>query len=200
MLCTVRICSLELETHIKKVVSAVKDAGKIIVATGDVHHFRREDKIYRQIIVNQKVPGGGRHPLAKKDIKEIPSQHFRTTNEMLDNFAFLGKDLAYEIVVSNTNKVLDMVDEIEVIIDTHGITFSPRVKADDGKSYLDCPRVVTDLVYDKAKDWYGTPLPYNIEERIAMELYGNIVYKVCEENLKKKLRLLVKVYEKCCEI
>lgn len=175
----------ELETHIKKVVSAVKEAGKIIVATGDVHHFRREDKIYRQIIVNQKVPGGGRHPLAKKDIKEIPSQHFRTTNEMLDNFAFLGKDLAYEIVVSNTNKVLDMVDEIEVIIDTHGIPFSPRVKADDGKSYLDCPRVVTDLVYDKAKDWYGTPLPYNIEERIAMELYGNIVYKVCEENLKK---------------
>ena len=56
----------ELETHIKKVVSVVKEAGKIIVATGDVHHFRREDKIYRQIIVNQKVPGGGRHPLAKK--------------------------------------------------------------------------------------------------------------------------------------
>ncbi len=176
----------ELEEHITKIVDAVKSAGKIIVATGDVHHFKREDKIYREIIVNQKVPGGGRHPLAKKDIKEIPSQHFRTTNEMLNDFAFLGKDLAYEIVVTNTNKVLDMVDEIEVIIDTHGIPFSPRVKADDGKSYLDCPRVVTDLVYTKAKDWYGNPLPYNIEERIAMELYGNIVYKVCEENIKKE--------------
>ena len=176
----------ELKEHIKKVINATKEAGKIIVATGDVHHFKKEDKIYREIIVNQKVPGGGRHPLARKEIKEIPSQHFRTTDEMLECFAFLGKDLAYEIVVSNTNKVLDMVDEIEVIIDTHGIPFSPRVKSDDGKSYLDCPRVVTDLVYDKAALWYGNPLPYNIEERIAMELYGNIVYKVCNENVKKE--------------
>ena len=171
----------ELITHIRKIVDTVKEAGKIIVATGDVHHFKKEDKIYREIIVDQKVPGGGRHPLAKSDIKEIPSQHFRTTNEMLDNFSFLGKDLAYEIVVTNTNKMLDMAEEVEVIIDTHGIPFSPRVKSDDGKSYLDCPRVVTDLVYEKAGAWYGNPLPYNIEERIAMELYGNTPYKICEE-------------------
>ena len=176
----------EIKEHIKKIINATKEAGKLIVATGDVHHFKKEDKIYREIIVNQKVPGGGRHPLAKKDIKEIPSLHFRTTNEMLENFSFLGEDLAYEIVVKNTNKVVDMVDEIEVIIDTHGIPFSPRVKSDDGKEYLDCPRVVTDLVYDKAASWYGDPLPHNIEERIAMELYGNIVYKVCYENVKKE--------------
>lgn len=165
----------ELKGHIKKIVDAVKDAGKIIVATGDVHHFERDDKIYREIIVNQKVPGGGRHPLAKKDITSIPSQHFRTTEEMLNDFAFLGEDLAYEIVVENTNKVLDMVDEIEVIPDTGGTPFSPRVKSDDEQSYLDCPTVVTDLVYTKAKDWYGEPLPFSIEERIATELYGDIV-------------------------
>ena len=176
----------ELKNHIRKIINETKAAGKMIVATGDVHHFKREDKIYREIIVNQKVPGGGRHPLAKKDIKEIPSQHFRTTSEMLSDFDFLGSDLAYEIVVTNTNKILDMVEEIEVIIDTHGIPFSPRVKSDDGKSYLDCPRVVTDLVYNKAASWYGNPLPFNIEERIAMELYGNIVYKICEKNEKKK--------------
>ncbi len=173
----------ELESHLKKIVDATISAGKIIVATGDVHHFTREDKIYREIIVNQKVPGGGRHPLAKKDIKNIPSQHFRTTREMLNDFAFLGTDLAYEIVVTNTNKVLDMVDEIEVIPDTGGTPFSPRVKSDDGGSYLDCPRVVTDLVYDKAKDWYGEPLPYSIEERIATELYGDIVLN----SIKSKL-------------
>ena len=74
---------------------------------------------------------------------------------MLEDFSFLGYDLAYEIVVENTNKILDMSEEIEVIIDTGGIPFSPRVKSDDGKSYLDCPRVVTDLVYSKAADWYG---------------------------------------------
>ena len=176
----------EVQAHISKIVRATKDAGKIIVATGDVHHFYREDKIFREIIVNQKVPGGGRHPLAKRDITSIPSQHFRTTNEMLKDFEFLGKDLAYEIVVTNTNKVLDMVDEIEVIIDTKGIPFSPRVKSDDGTSYLDCPRVVADLVYSKAASWYGNPLPYNIEERIAKELYGDIVYKCFSDKVSEE--------------
>ncbi len=176
----------ELEEHIKKIIDATEEAGKIIVATGDVHHFTREDKIYREIIVNQKVPGGGRHPLAKTGIKEIPSQHFRTTTEMLNDFSFLDKDLAYKIVVENTNKILDMVEEIEVIIDTGGIPFSPRVKSDDGKSYLDCPRVVTELVYNKAGELYGTPLPHNIEERIAKELYGDIVYKIWSEKLSKE--------------
>ncbi len=175
----------ELLNHIRKIINMTKSAGKIIVATGDVHHFKREDKVYREIIVNQKVPGGGRHPLAKNDIKEIPSQHFRTTKEMLNDFAFLGDELAYEIVVTNTNKILDMTDELEVIVDTGGVPFSPRIKSDDGKFYLDCPRVVTDLVYDRAASWYGNPLPHNIEERIAIELYGNIVYTACNYKIKE---------------
>ena len=176
----------ELKNHITKIINATKEAGKIIVATGDVHHFEREDKIYREIIVNQKVPGGGRHPLAKNNITSIPSQHFRTTKEMLHDFSFLPEELAYEIVVSNTNKVLDMVEEIEVIIDTGGIPFSPRVKSDDGSHYLDCPSVVTELVYTKAASWYGDKLPYNIEERIAKELYGDIVYKCCNQKIKEE--------------
>ena len=191
----------ELKHHLEKVINATKEAGKIIVATGDVHHFEREDKIYREIIVNQKVPGGGRHPLAKSNITNIPSQHFRTTREMLNDFAFLNEELAYEIVVTNTNKVLDMVDELEVIIDTGGIPFSPRVKSDDGKSYLDCPRVVTDLVYTKAASWYGENLPYNIEERIAKELYGDIVYKCWKEKITEEnpniseIELTEKIFE-----
>ena len=172
---------VELAANIEKVVRVTEEAGKIIIATGDVHHLRRDDKIYREIIVNQKVPGGGRHPLARNGIKEIPCNHFRTTNEMLEDFKFLGEDKAYEIVVKNTNKIADMCDIVEVIIDTGGIPFSPRVKSDDGKSYLDCPVVVTDLVYTKAKDWYGEPLPYMIEERIATELYGDIVFKIIKE-------------------
>ena len=176
----------ELENHLRKIIDETKKNGKIIVATGDVHHFDREDKIYREIIVNQKVPGGGRHPLAKKEITSIPSQHFRTTEEMLNDFAFLNNDeLIKEIVIDNTNKILDMVQEIEVIIDTHGVPFSPRVRSDDGKTYLDCKRVVTDLVYDKATSWYGSPLPFNIEERIAKELYGDIVYTYWHEKLDK---------------
>ena len=152
----------ELIQNIEKVIRVSEAAGKIVVASGDVHHLRKEDKIYREIIINQKVPGRGRHPLIRANGK-IPSQHFRTTNEMLENFEFLGKDLSKEIVITNPNKILDMVDTFDVIIQTGGVPFSPRVKADDGKTYLDCPRVVTDLVYEKAEDWYGNPLPYNIE-------------------------------------
>ena len=188
----------ELKNHIKKIIDATNEAGKIIVATGDVHHFKKEDKIYREIIVNQKVPGGGRHPLAKNNITDIPSLHFRTTVEMLDNFSFLGDELAYEIVVTNTNKVLDMVEEIEVIIDTGGIPFSPRVKSDDGESYLDCPRVVTDLVFDKAREWYGDVLPYNIEKRISTELYGDVVYNILDKQIGEdnhEIELFKKLHE-----
>lgn len=78
----------EIKEYIKKIINATREAGKLIVATGDVHHFSKEDKIYREIIVNQKVPGGGRHPLAKSSIKSIPSQHFRTTEEMLNDLLF----------------------------------------------------------------------------------------------------------------
>ena len=176
----------ELIQNIEKIVRVTEEAGKIIVATGDVHHIKKEDKIYREIIVNQKIPGGGRHPLARNGITEIPSNHFRTTDEMLENFKFLGEDKAYKIVVENTNKIADMCEIVEVIIDTGGIPFSPRVKSDDGQSYLDCPVVVTDLVYTKARDWYGEPLPYSIEERIATELYGDIVYKIITEKYQDK--------------
>ena len=177
---------VELAAHLEKIIRVTEEAGKIIVATGDVHHIKRDDKIFREIIVNQKVPGGGRHPLARSGIKEIPSNHLRTTDEMLKDFKFLGEDLAYKIVVENTNKIADMVEIVEVIPDTGGIPFSPRIKSDDGQSYLDCPRVVTDLVYTKAKDWYGEPLPYSIEERIATELYGDVVLKTIKENLQDK--------------
>lgn len=177
---------VELAAHIEKIIRVTEEAGKIIVATGDVHHIKKEDKIYREIIVNQKVPGGGRHPLSRNGIKEIPSNHLRTTDEMLNNFKFLGEDLAYKIVVENTNKIADLVEIVEVIPDTGGIPFSPRIKSDDGSSYLDCPRVVTDLVYTKAKDWYGEPLPYSIEERIATELYGDIVLKAIKNNLEEE--------------
>ena len=173
----------ELIEVVKKIIKTTEESGKLMVATGDVHHLRKEDKIYREIIVNQKVPGGGRHPLAR--YKEIPSCHFRTTREMLEDFSFLGEKKAYELVVNNPNKILDKVEEIEVIIQTGGVPFSPRVKGDDG-NYLDCPRVVTDLVYTKAKDWYGETLPLNIEERIAKELYGDSVLNSIKYNLEKQ--------------
>ncbi len=166
----------ELLDHMKKIVRVTEAAGKIMVATGDVHHLTREDKIYREIIVHQKVPGGGRHPLARDSIKDIPSNHFRTTTEMLEDFSFLGKEEAYKIVVENTNKIASMIEIIEVIIETGGVPFSPKIE--------NSVETVTELVYTKAGSMYGSPLPNNIEERIATELYGDGVLRVIRENLK----------------
>ena len=156
----------ELLNNIKKVIRVTNESGKIIVATGDVHHIKRSDKIYREIIINQKNPGGGLHPLAKKDITEIPSQHFRTTKEMLDDFAFLeDENLIRDLVIYNTWKVADLIDEVEVIIDTGGIPFSPKFE----HSRED----VWEMVYTKAHSMYGEKLPHIIEKRIAQELYGD---------------------------
>ena len=167
----------ELLDNIKKVIDCTISSGKLIVATGDVHQLNDEDKIYREIIVNQKVPGGGRHPLARKSVTSIPSQYFRTTNEMLDSFKFLDEELRELIVIENPNKIADMVEEIEVIIDTGGVPFSPIIP--------DSQKITTELVYDKAREWYGDPLPKNIEERIAKELYGDAVYNCIKEKIEK---------------
>ena len=191
----------ELLEHIKKIIRVTKESGKLIVATGDVHQINPEDKVYREIIVNQKVPGGGRHPLAKKDIKQIPSQYLKTTDEMLESFSFLPKELAEEIVIDNPNKIADQVDIIEVIIDTGGIPFAPKIP--------NCTETTTDMVYEKAEGIYGCPLPYNIEERLASELYGDEPFNTIKnitpkENLNeeeyqakihKKLKKVMKSYK-----
>lgn len=166
----------ELIANINKIIKLTKEAGKIIVATGDVHHLTRSDKIYREIIVNQKLPGGGLHPLAKRDITEIPSQHFRTTDEMLEDFNFLDEKTRNEIVIENTNKIADMVEEVEVIIDTGGIPFSPRIENSKEDVY--------EMVFNKAHSMYGDPLPRHIEERIAEELYGDRIIKLVKNKVK----------------
>ncbi len=173
----------DIKECISKIIRCTKKTGKLIVATGDVHHISRDDKLYREFIVNQKVPGGGRHPLARTldKFQKIPSQHFRTTKEMLNDFSFLDEDLRKEIVIDNPKEILDKVDEIEVIIETGGVPFSPIID----KSV----ETVTSLVFDKAKEWYGSPLPLNIEERISKELYGDILYNSIKEDIEQEGKL-----------
>lgn len=163
----------DLEEHLKKIIRVAKDVGKIVVATSDAHYLTPKDKIYRDIIIAQKS-NGKLHPLNKRGIEQ-PDMHIRTTEEMLEEFSFLGSDLAYEIVVTNTNKIADMIEEVEVIIQTGGVPFSPRIE--------NSVETVTEMVYKKAADWYGNPLPFNIEERISKELYGDAVL----DSIKKRL-------------
>ena len=186
----------ELLQHIKKIIRVTKESGKLIVATGDVHQINPEDTIYREIIVNQKVPGGGRHPLAKKGITKIPSQYLRTTEEMLEEFSFLKEDLAEEIVIENPNKIADMIEIIEVIIDTGGIPFAPKIP--------NCTETTTDMVYDKAESIYGKPLPYNIEERLASELYGdeplNTIKRLIKKDNMTEEEYQIKIHQKLNDV
>ena len=71
---------------------------------------------------------------------------------MLGDFSFLDEEEAKEIVVTNTNKIADMIEDVEVIIDTGGVPFAPKID--------NCTEDTTDMVYDKAKEIYGDPLPY----------------------------------------
>ena len=173
-----------LEDHIKKIVRLGKSTTKLVVATGDVHHITRGDKLYRQIIVNQKVPGGGRHILDRKEITSIPSQHYRTTTEMLSDFKFLGEELANEIVVTNTNLIADMIDDkVDIVKDNGGNPFSPKMENSDIET--------KEIVYKKAYAMYGNPLPKIIGDRLERELNGiinggfDVIYLIAQKLVKK---------------
>ncbi len=171
----------ELKQHLEKIVRVSKEAGKLVVATSDAHHLDPDDKVYREIIVNQKVPGGGRHPLAR--YAEIPSNHLHTTKEMYEGFNFLPQELAREIIIENPHKIADQVDILEVIIETNGIPFSPKIENSEQE--------VNDLVYGKAHSMYGEELPEIVKERIEKELYGiikggfDVIYLISQKLVKK---------------
>ena len=177
---------------LNKIIRCAREMGKIVVATSDAHTLSKEDKIYREIIVHQNVPGKGRHPLARylslPGYETIPDQYFRTTEEMLEEFSFLDEEVREEIVIDNTHKILEMCSDYEVIIDTGGIPFSPKID--------NSIRTVIDLVYNKAVSWYGENLPYDIEERIAKELYGDAVLSSIKRVLDKEGKLSGEEYEK----
>ncbi|WP_221913577.1 PolC-type DNA polymerase III [Streptococcus halichoeri] len=152
-----------IEQVIKDLIEVGKRADKPVLATGNVHYIEPEEEIYREIIVRSLGQGAlinrtiGRGEGAKP--APLPKAHFRTTNEMLDDFAFLGKELAYQVVVQNTQDMADRIEEVEV------------VKNDLYTPYLDkAEETVAELTYKKAFEIYGNPLPDIIDLRIEKEL------------------------------
>lgn len=106
----------------------------------------------------------------------IPNQFLRTTNEMLSEFMWLGdSNLVHDIVITNPNKIIDELEEIEVVVYPDK-PYSPIIE----HSQETC----RDLVYDKAHSMYGNPLPRNIEERIAQEFYGDKINALVIEKMK----------------
>ncbi len=161
---------------IKDIYDASKKAHKICVATGDTHYISQEDKIYRDVYILAKAVGGSRHPLyfSRKREKlmknginvENPDQQFRTTGEMLRQFEFLGKDIAREIVVTNSNLIADQFEEVLPVKDR---LYPPHIK-DDAK-------LLVERVWSNAKRMYGDPVPTQVKERLNAELDGILKYK-----------------------
>ncbi|MEG2457481.1 MAG: PolC-type DNA polymerase III [Bacilli bacterium] len=153
----------EVKENIKKIITAADNIGKKVVATGDVHTLDPDDNIYREILITQKQPQGGFHPLYKPNIKTIPNAFFMNTREMLDEFSFLGEEKAKEIVVKNSNEIADSIDKLEIV--KHQL-FPPVMENSDG--------IIRDMVYKNARALYGEVLPENIETRLEKELNGII--------------------------
>ena len=109
----------ELQTIIKSLIEVGDRLGKPVLATGNVHYIEPEEEIYREIIVRSlgqgaminRTIGHGEHAQPAP----LPKAHFRTTNEMLDEFAFLGEDLARKLVIENTNAMADIFEPVEVV-------------------------------------------------------------------------------------
>lgn len=138
----------------RKIVSIGEEYNKLVVATCDVHFLDPEDEVYRRIIMAGK---------GFKDADNQPPLYLRTTEEMLEEFMYLGADKATEVVITNTNKIADRIEKI-----------SP-VRPDK------CPPVIENsdvdlrnICYDKAHSMYGPDLPKQVADRLEHELHSII--------------------------
>lgn len=153
----------ELHTIIKSLIEVADRLGKPVLATGNVHYLEPEDEIYREIIVRSLGQGAminrtiGHGEAAQP--APLPKAHFRTTNEMLDEFAFLGEDLARKVVIENTNALAEIFEPVEVV---KGDLYTPFIDQAE--------ETVAELTYKKAFEIYGNPLPDIVDLRIEKEL------------------------------
>lgn len=165
-----------LEEIIMNIVKLGEKLNLPVVATGNVHYLNPEDKIYRKILINSQA---GANPLNRH---QLPNVHFRTTDEMLKAFAFLGEEKAKEIVVTNTNKIADMIDEIKPIKDD---LYTPKIEGAEEE--------VRNMSYTMARSIYGEELPEIVEARLEKELKSIIghgfavIYLISHKLVKKSL-------------
>jgi len=167
-----------IKDTLKKIIRAGKELNKPVVATGDVHVLDKDDLKLREIFINAPQIGGGVHPLY--NLKHIAPQHFMSTEEMLNEFEFLGKELAEEVVVTNTNLIADMIERFPLF--PEGL-FAPSDDFLKDRGVPSFKQAVIDLTYKRAKEIYGDPLPQFIVDRIEKELksiignnYASIYY------------------------
>lgn len=134
----------------RNIVALGEKLNKPVVATGDVHFMDPEDEIYRRIL----EAGQG-----FKDADNQAPLYLRTTEEMLEEFSYLGRDKAYEVVVTNTNLIADMCEQISPISPEK---CPPHIEG--------CEQEIKDIAYGKAHELYGEELPDIVQQRLEKEL------------------------------
>ncbi|MCM1126851.1 MAG: PolC-type DNA polymerase III [Lachnospiraceae bacterium] len=134
----------------RRIVSLGEEFNKLVAATCDVHFLDPEDEVYRRIIMAGK---------GFTDAEEQAPLYFRTTEEMLEEFAYLGSDKAEEVVITNTNKIADRIDVMAPVRPDK----CPPVIPDSDKT-------LTEICYSKAHELYGDELPPIVKERLEKEL------------------------------
>ena len=134
----------------RKIVEIGDKIGKPVVATCDVHFMDPQDEIYRRIL----EAGQG-----YDDADNQAPLYLRTTEEMLEEFSYLGKEKAYEVVVTNTNKIADMCERISPISPEK---CPPHIPG--------CEEDIKNIAYKKAHELYGDPLPEIVQTRLDKEL------------------------------
>ena len=134
----------------RKIVELGEKLNKPVVATCDVHFLDPQDEIYRRIL----EAGQG-----YKDADNQAPLYLRTTEEMLEEFSYLGEEKAYEVVVTNTNKISDMCDRISPISPEK---CPPHIPG--------CEETIKKIAYSKAYELYGDPLPEIVQTRLDKEL------------------------------
>ena len=144
----------DLRNFNRTVVRLADELGKPVVATGDVHFLNPEDEIFRHILLATK---------GFEDADKPNPLYFRTTDEMLREFSYLGEEKAYEIVVTNPNKIADMCESLRPV--PHNL-FAPKIEnsVEDLKS----------LVYGKFRRLYGDNPPELMTRRVETELHDII--------------------------
>ncbi len=144
----------QLQEYNRTIVRLGQEMGKLVVATGDVHFLNPEDEIFRHILLATK---------GFDDCDKPNPLYFRTTDEMLDEFSYLGADKAYEVVVTNPNLIADMCDVVRPV--PHNL-FAPVIE----NSVEDLKK----LVYGKMHRLYGENPPELITKRVEQELHDII--------------------------
>ena len=146
---------------IKFIIDCANKANKQICATGDSHYIDEEQAIAREVFISTPAIGGGYHPLFdyRHRIKKYPIQNFKTTDEMLEAFKWLGEDKAYEYFITNPNKV---ADEIEYCYPIKDKLYPPSIPDSDDQLRNKC--------YENAHKMYGPILPDIVSKRLEHEL------------------------------